>query len=180
MWPPGAGQFGLVRNYPLPRGFCRTRLGCNECSGLNIRVSNPREAMDPVRHVTSNEAISPAAPGPQADVHDATGNSERVGGDVADLLNSRHQGEAMNRPSGLSLSAIIASQDAGRGGFLGLSAVLIRRLWLVVPALCALAYPSLLSWMSAGLVLVQGSDSPTGPQHACHFKAATPSQLALP
>jgi hypothetical protein len=69
----------------------------------------------------------------------------------------------MNRPSGLSLSAIIASQDAHRGGFLGLSAVSLRRLWLVVPALCALAYPSLLSWLSAGLVLVHGSDQPNGP-----------------
>jgi hypothetical protein len=34
---------------------------------------------------------------------------------------------------------------------------------LVIPALCALAYPSLLSWLSAGLVLVHGSDSPNGP-----------------
>ena len=39
----------------------------------------------------------------------------------------------------------------------------LRRLWLVVPALCALAYPSLLGWLSAGLVLVHGSDSPNGP-----------------
>src|ERR1700722_9253618 len=69
----------------------------------------------------------------------------------------------MNRPSGLGLSLIIASQDTGRGGFLGLSAVSLRRLWLVVPALCALSYPSLLSWLSAGLVLVHGSDSPNGP-----------------
>src|SRR5580692_6735731 len=69
----------------------------------------------------------------------------------------------MNRPSGLGLSAIIASQDTARGGFLGLSAVPLRRLWLVVPTLCALAYPSLLSWLSAGLVLVHGSDSPNGP-----------------
>jgi hypothetical protein len=68
----------------------------------------------------------------------------------------------MNRPSGLGLSVIIASQDTGRGGFLGLSAVSLRRLWLVVPALCALSYPSLLSWLSAGLVLVHGSDSPNG------------------
>ena len=68
----------------------------------------------------------------------------------------------MNRPSGLGLSLIIASQDTGRGGFLGLSAVSLRRLWLVVPALCALFYPSLLSWLSAGLVLVHGSDSPDG------------------
>jgi hypothetical protein len=33
----------------------------------------------------------------------------------------------------------------------------------VVPALCAVAYPSLMSWLSAGLVLVHGSDSPNGP-----------------
>jgi hypothetical protein len=69
----------------------------------------------------------------------------------------------MTRLSGFSLSAIFASEDARRGGISGLRAVPLRRLWLVVPALCALAYPSLLSWLSAGLVLVQGSDSPTGP-----------------
>ena len=34
---------------------------------------------------------------------------------------------------------------------------------LVIPALCALAYPSLLSWLSAGLVAIHGSDSPNGP-----------------
>jgi hypothetical protein len=34
---------------------------------------------------------------------------------------------------------------------------------LAIPALCALAYPSLLSWLSAALVLVHGSDSPNGP-----------------
>jgi hypothetical protein len=69
----------------------------------------------------------------------------------------------VNRPSGLSLSAIIASKDAGADRLSGLSAVLLRRLWLVVPALCALAYPSLLSLLSSGLVLVHGSDSPSGP-----------------
>jgi hypothetical protein len=37
-----------------------------------------------------------------------------------------------------------------------------RRLWLIVPALCALAYPSLLSLLSSGLVLVHGSASPSG------------------
>jgi hypothetical protein len=37
-----------------------------------------------------------------------------------------------------------------------------RRLWLIVPALCALAYPSLLSLLSSGLVLVHGSASPNG------------------
>jgi hypothetical protein len=62
----------------------------------------------------------------------------------------------------LSLSAIMASQDARRGGFSGLSALSLHRLLLVIPALCALAYPSLLSWLSAGLVLVHGSDSPDG------------------
>jgi len=70
--------------------------------------------------------------------------------------------EAMNRPSGLSLSAIIASKDAGPDRLLGLSAALLRRLWLLVPALCALAYPSLLSLLSSGLVLVHGSASPNG------------------
>ena len=69
----------------------------------------------------------------------------------------------MNRPSGLSLSAIIAFKDAGPNSLLGSSALSLRRLWLVVPALCALAYPSLLSLLSAGLVLVHGSDSPNGP-----------------
>jgi hypothetical protein len=68
----------------------------------------------------------------------------------------------MNRRIDLSLSAIIASQDARRGGLLGLSAVSLHRLWLVVPALCALAYPSLLSLLSSGLVLVHGSASPNG------------------
>ncbi len=69
----------------------------------------------------------------------------------------------MNERNALSLSAIMASQDARRGGFLGLSAVSLHRLLLVIPTLCALAYPSLLSWLSAGLVLVHGSDSPNGP-----------------
>lgn len=68
----------------------------------------------------------------------------------------------MNERNALSLSAIMASQDARRGGFLGLSAVSLHRLLLVIPALCALAYPSLLSWLSASLVLVHGSDSPNG------------------
>jgi hypothetical protein len=69
----------------------------------------------------------------------------------------------MNERNALSLSAIMASQDARRGGFLGLSAVSLHRLLLVIPALCALAYPSLLSWLSAGLVLIHGSASPNGP-----------------
>src|SRR3984893_14760307 len=68
----------------------------------------------------------------------------------------------MNRRSALSLSAIIASKDGGPDSLLGLSAVSLRRLWLVVPALCALAYPSLLSLLSSGLVLVHGSASPNG------------------
>jgi hypothetical protein len=68
----------------------------------------------------------------------------------------------MNRPGGLSLSAIIAAKDAGPDSLLGLGAVSLRRLWLVVPALCALAYPSLLSLLSSGLVLVHGSASPNG------------------
>ena len=68
----------------------------------------------------------------------------------------------MNRRNGRSLSAIIASQDACRGGLLGLSAASLRNLLLVIPALCALAYPSLLSLLSAGLVLVHGSASPNG------------------
>src|ERR1700722_17972112 len=68
----------------------------------------------------------------------------------------------MIRPNGLSLSAVIASQDARRGSFSRLSAVSLRRLWLVVPALCALGYPSLLSSLSSGLVLVHGSASPNG------------------
>jgi hypothetical protein len=68
----------------------------------------------------------------------------------------------MNRRNVLSLSAIMASQDVGRGGLLGLSASSLHRLLLVIPALCALAYPSLLSLLSAGLVLVHGSASPDG------------------
>jgi len=80
-----------------------------------------------------------------------------------DSLNSIIPGEAMNRPGGLSLSAIIASKDTGPDSLSGLSTVSRRPLWLVVPALCALAYPSLLSWLSAGLVLVHGADSPNGP-----------------
>src|SRR4029077_10825062 len=69
----------------------------------------------------------------------------------------------MNRPGGLSRSVLIASKDVGPDSPSGLGAVSLRRLWLVVPALCALAYPSLLSLLSSGLVLVHGSDSPNGP-----------------
>jgi len=68
----------------------------------------------------------------------------------------------MNRPRELSLSAIIASKDAGTASLLRLSAVSLRRLCLVVPALCAMAYPPLLSLLSSGLVLVHGSASPNG------------------
>src|SRR5882757_2388668 len=68
----------------------------------------------------------------------------------------------MNRRNILSLSAIMASEDAFRGGLLGLSAVSLHRLLLVIPALCALAYPSLLSLLSSGLVLAHGSASPNG------------------
>ena len=68
----------------------------------------------------------------------------------------------MTRTSGLGLSAIIASKDVGPNSLLGSTAVSRRRLWLVVPALCALAYPSLLSLLSSGLVLMHGSASPNG------------------
>jgi hypothetical protein len=57
----------------------------------------------------------------------------------------------------------MASKDAGPDRLSGLGAVTLRRLWLIVPALCALAYPSLLSLLSSGLVLVHGSASPNGP-----------------
>jgi hypothetical protein len=68
----------------------------------------------------------------------------------------------MNWRNVLSPSAIIASKDPCRDGLLGLSAVSLHRLSLVIPALCALAYPSLLSLLSSGLVLVHGSTSPDG------------------
>lgn len=67
----------------------------------------------------------------------------------------------MNR-GGLNPSAIAASKEAGPDSLLGLSALSRRRLWLVAPALCALAYPSLLGLLSSGLVLVHGSASPNG------------------
>jgi hypothetical protein len=69
----------------------------------------------------------------------------------------------MSKPGGLGLSAIIASKDAGADRLSGLNAASRRRLWLVVPALCALVYPSLLDLLSAGLVLAHGSDAPNGP-----------------
>jgi hypothetical protein len=62
----------------------------------------------------------------------------------------------MNRPGGLSLSAILTSKDAGA------DSVSLRRFWLVVPALCALAYPTLLGSLSSGLILVHGSAAPDG------------------
>src|SRR5882724_8291282 len=58
-----------------------------------------------------------------------------------------------------SLSAIIASKDVPPEGLLGVS---LRRLSLAIPALSALAYPSLLTLLSSGLVLLQGSTSPAG------------------
>ena len=61
------------------------------------------------------------------------------------------------------VAAIIASPDASRGGLFGLSAASLHRVALVFPALCALAYPSLLSLLSAGLVLVHGPDQRNGP-----------------
>jgi hypothetical protein len=60
------------------------------------------------------------------------------------------------------LSAIIASDDVRRDVLSGSTAVSFHRLSFVVPALCALAYPSLLSLLSSGLVLVHGSSSPNG------------------
>jgi hypothetical protein len=68
----------------------------------------------------------------------------------------------MNRRIDLGLSAIIASRDARRGGLFGLSAASLHRLLLVIPALCALAYPSLLGLLSAGLVPAHGSAPPNG------------------
>jgi hypothetical protein len=68
----------------------------------------------------------------------------------------------MNRRGVLGLSAIITSKDAHHDGLLGLSAVSLHRLLLVTPALCALAYPSLLGLLSSGLVLVHGSASANG------------------
>jgi hypothetical protein len=68
----------------------------------------------------------------------------------------------MNRRGVLSLSAIIVSKDADLDGLSGPSAPSLRRLLLVIPVLCALAYPSLLSLLSSGLVFVHGSASPDG------------------
>jgi hypothetical protein len=68
----------------------------------------------------------------------------------------------MNRRGVLSLSAIIAAKDAHHDGLSRLSAPSLRRLLVVVPVLCALAYPFLLGLLSSGLVLVHGSTSPNG------------------
>jgi hypothetical protein len=54
------------------------------------------------------------------------------------------------------------SRDADRGGVLPLSAVWRDRFLPVIPPLCALAYPSLSSLLSAGLVAAHGSSSPNG------------------
>jgi hypothetical protein len=69
----------------------------------------------------------------------------------------------MNRPGGLNLSAIMASGEGSPDSSRTLNAVSPRRLWLVIPALCALAYPFLLDLLSSTLVLVHGSDLPNGP-----------------
>lgn len=67
----------------------------------------------------------------------------------------------MKRRDVLSFSAIIASKDASHDG-MAVSALSLHRLLLVIPVLCALTYPSLLSLLSSGLVLVHGSASPDG------------------
>jgi hypothetical protein len=68
----------------------------------------------------------------------------------------------MSERNALSLSTIMASQDARRGGFLGSSAVSLHRLLLVIPALCAFAYPSLLSlavrWRRPGARVAERTD----------------------
>jgi hypothetical protein len=68
----------------------------------------------------------------------------------------------MDRRDVLSFSAINVFNDARLDGSSGLSAVRRHRPLLVIPVLCALAYPALLSLLSSGLVLVQGSASPDG------------------
>jgi len=68
----------------------------------------------------------------------------------------------MNRHDIRSPSAVIASNDARADDALGLSAVWRHRLFLTIPALCAMAYPALLSLLSSGLVLAHGSASPDG------------------
>ena len=69
--------------------------------------------------------------------------------------------EAMTRPDGPGLSDIIAAGAPGAKSP-GSRAVWRRRLSLIVPALCALVYPSLLGLLSSGLVLVHGSALPNG------------------
>ena len=68
----------------------------------------------------------------------------------------------MHRRGVLSLSAITTSEDAHHDGLSGPRAVSLHRLLLVVPVLCALVYPSLLSFLSSGLIWVHGSASPNG------------------
>jgi hypothetical protein len=68
----------------------------------------------------------------------------------------------MNRRGVLSLSAINTSKDAPHDGLFGLSPLSLHRLFLVIPMLCALAYPSLLNLLSSGLVLMHGSAAPNG------------------
>jgi hypothetical protein len=63
----------------------------------------------------------------------------------------------VSQPNVPGVSAIMASPEGSRHG---LSAASLRRLLLVLPAL---AYPSLLNWLSAGLVLMHGSASANGP-----------------
>jgi hypothetical protein len=68
----------------------------------------------------------------------------------------------MNPPRALGTSAISPSKDAGPDGSTGSGAISLHRLSLTIPALCALAYPSLLNLLSSGLVLLHGSASPNG------------------
>ncbi len=51
--------------------------------------------------------------------------------------------------------------SAHRDGLLGLNALSLHRLLLVIPALCALAYPSLLGLLSSELVVLRAA-SPNG------------------
>ena len=80
---------------------------------------------------------------------------------MADLLD-RMIPAGSDQPTSGTPSATIASKNPHPDGLFRLSPLSLRRLWLVVPALCALAYPSLLGLLSSGLVLVHGSASPNG------------------
>lgn len=66
----------------------------------------------------------------------------------------------MDRRDILGLSTLDASSDGRPDCSLVVSAIRRHRPLLVVPALCAMAYPSLLSLLSSGLVLVHGSALP--------------------